>query len=334
MSLKHSQRSTRFVFTWNNFPSVELEFDPAIVRYARWQHEDAGTPHLQGYVSLRGKETTVRGAVKRLGWSSVHMEHAVGDLPSQLAYISKDVPLPKRKNHPEWDGLTKEQTGEWRAGPWEFGAASSVGQGKRCDLSLAAAMILEDGGSLKRIREEMPNTYIRYVRNLKIYADEVKPVFKDPVEFIPRPWQSVILDVLSKSPDDRSIHYVLDVTGGAGKSHLTRHLVDTHGAIVLSGRLADMAYLYDSEPIVVFDLARTQADNLKHLYQFAEELKNGIIVSTKYESKVKRFPSPHVIFFSNSAPIVEHFSAGRLVPYDVNEPDFFKGIVVPGSRYS
>jgi hypothetical protein len=95
------------------------------------------------------------------------------------------------------------------------------------------------------------------------------------------------------------------------------------GATVLTGgKKIDMAYIYAQNPtsIVVFDLPRTaeinteESDRKHHLdgiYSLAEELKNGILVSGKYESKTVVFKVPHVIFFANFEPDMTKWSSDR-----------------------
>ena len=78
--------------------------------------------------------------------------------------------------------------------------------------------------------------------------------------------------------------------------------------------------VYAQKPtkIVLFDLSRTtetSEDSRKHyldgIYSLAEDLKNGRIVSTKYESKTVFFPPPHVIFFANFEPDYTKWSEDR-----------------------
>lgn len=82
-----------------------------------------------------------------------------------------------------------------------------------------------------------------------------------------------------------------------------------------------MAYAYNGEPMVFFDVTRTQAEHMDHLYQFAEQLKNGIIFSSKYESGTKCFDPPHVVFFANQGPHPGKWSADRCHETVLNTAD-------------
>jgi hypothetical protein len=85
------------------------------------------------------------------------------------------------------------------------------------------------------------------------------------------------------------------------------------GAVELDGRLQDAAFSYTGQKIVIFDLARAvEPATLRDLYIVAEKLKNGQIYSSKYQSRLKVFDVPHVVFFSNSPPPVGVWSIDRL----------------------
>ena len=59
-----------------------------------------------------------------------------------------------------------------------------------------------------------------------------------------------------------------------------------------SVKMANISHAYAMEPIVIFDLSRTQADKIDHVYSFIENLKNGIMFSPKYDSGTKIFKPP------------------------------------------
>ena len=155
------------------------------------------------------------------------------------------------------------------------------------------------GSSLRRVAEEAPEVFVKYDKGLKAFKavlDEPEPPPPFKLEK-PYAWQSNVLNMLSRPADDRHVIWVRDSEGGKGKSALAKHIVYQLSGVMLEGSIADMAYVYNCEPVAVFDVTRSQAELSDHLYTFAEKLKNGLVVSKKYESRLKRFRSPHVVFF-------------------------------------
>ena len=96
------------------------------------------------------------------------------------------------------------------------------------------------------------------------------------------------------------------IANGTGKSFLAGYLISQHNAVVFThGKMADIAHSYNNQPIVIFDLSRTQAENLDHIYSLIECFKNGRISSPKYDSIDKIFKPPHVLVFANFVPTEE-----------------------------
>ncbi len=67
-----------------------------------------------------------------------------------------------------------------------------------------------------------------------------------------------------------------------------------------------------------FDISRAAAEHSDHLYSMAEKLKNGFYLSTKYESVMKVFRPPHVLFFSNFHPDENKWSRDRVQLWDLD----------------
>ena len=118
-------------------------------------------------------------------------------------------------------------------------------------------------------------------------------------------WQEELMkEVREVQTSDRKVLWIVDIAGGAGKSVLCHWLMTFSKGFGSSILFQDFdyrnnSYLYAKEKLVLFDLPRSsKPDNLK----FIEDLKNGYIISTKYEVRKKVFPSPVVIVFSNSYP--------------------------------
>lgn len=297
-------RARAWCFTLNNpsFPACDLPSHDD-ERYCSWQLERgdaAGTPHIQGYAEFT--KPLRLSAVKQ--WlATAHFEARRGTREQAREYTRKDA--------------TREPGEE--SGPFERGDFGAGSQGTRNDLA-AAVTALREGG-IKRVAQDCPTSYVKFHKGLKALAKELEEAPKDP-DFVPRIWQKKILDLLILPANDRQIFWITDTQGNKGKSRLAKHLVLEHKAVILEGKIQDMAYLYNKEPIVCIDITRAQADNTKHLYSFAEKLKNGMIVSTKYESEMKIFKPPHVIFFSNTSYDSDLWSQDRVKEIDLNCPTY------------
>ncbi len=147
--------------------------------------------------------------------------------------------------------------------------------------------------------------------------------FPKPIKIIEtlRPWQQEIIDLIETEPDDRTIHWYVDKTGGIGKTQLCKYIVRNYNALYLTGRATDMKYLiskYIEENeenadnlICLFDYTRSIENYVS--YQGMEEIKNGIFTNTKYEVKTVIMNSPHIIVMSNFDPEESKFSENRWV---------------------
>jgi hypothetical protein len=134
-----------------------------------------------------------------------------------------------------------------------------------------------------------------------------------------RPWQSAALALTQEDPDPRTVHWFFDLAGNTGKSWFANYLMARHdAALFTNGKLADMAFAYNYERIVLIDLARTQADRIDHFYQFIESMKNGVVFSPKYESGKKLFSTPHVLVFANFEPDKSKLSEDRWRVWDIS----------------
>lgn len=278
-----------WVFTHNNFtyPAPEL---PVFKheRYVVWQHEKVDTDHIQGYVELT--------------------------CPQRLSALQKWLPgahFEVRKGTPDQarDYCMEEDTRV--AGPWERGLYGGS-QGRRNDIEQVREAIL-DGASRRDVYNmhcEIAAKYPRYVETMLRFAaeDRVKKI----LEFEPRfDFQREILEVVSGTPCDRSIYWVYDAVGNHGKTYFAKYLHDKFGAFYCNGgKSVDLLYSYTGQNIVVFDYVRDAEEFVG--YGVIEQLKNGIAMSTKYESITKRYNVPHVIVMANFKPASGKFSADRV----------------------
>lgn len=126
-----------------------------------------------------------------------------------------------------------------------------------------------------------------------------------------RPWQKEIEKMLLEKPDDRTILWVYDPKGGAGKTQFAKYLAIKYKATILNnGAFKDIAQaIPDSPNIVVFNFPRSIEEKIN--YGAIECIKDGLIFSAKYESKMKIFNSPHVIIMANFYPRTEEMTLDR-----------------------
>lgn len=275
---------------------------PDYVTYAVYQREkapDTGRMHYQGYAEFNNGIRMPR--IKDWLGNDAHLERRKGTREQARTYCMKP-----------------DSRAENDCGPFEHGEFNAKAQGKRTDIEDAVRCAQEHG--MAACAEQFPGTFAKFHKGIAacVNATKTKPTDKD---FVPRPWQTKILDIVKGPTDGRTILWVHESRGNVGKSRLAHHMCCELSAIELHGKVADMAYGYNDAPIVIFDLARTQEDNYKHLYSFAEKLKNGRYFSSKYESGMRLFEPPHVVFFANFAPPTDAWSADRVKEVDLNCPD-------------
>lgn len=124
-----------------------------------------------------------------------------------------------------------------------------------------------------------------------------------------RRWQTEAVERLF-AQTDRQILWIYESVGNVGKTLLAKELMLHHGAVMFnnSGK-KDLAYAYNGEAIVAFNLTRTNCGRIN--YESMESLKDGIMFSGKYESAAKVFVPPKVVVFSNSPPDYTTLSIDR-----------------------
>lgn len=130
------------------------------------------------------------------------------------------------------------------------------------------------------------------------------------------PWQAKLRDELLTDPEDRKIKWIWDKEGNKGKTQFCKYMIMKHGATVLgNGQFKDIAQALPSNPkIVLFNVTRDLEDRIN--YSALEAVKDGLMFSGKYESRMKVFNSPHVVIFANFEPKKTAMSKDR---WDIEE---------------
>jgi len=281
-----------WVWTWNN-PDVlpsELPIHDNEA-YCSWQLEagEEGTSHLQGYSEFR---TRMRLTALKKWLPTAHFEPRKGTAEQAREYTRKED--------------TRVE------GPWERGVFAPVTAGQRTDLEECQAAV-EAGATEEEAIMRYPTIFARHQHFIRYHVKRVREtsIPKQVLE-VPHKWQSKVIEMVKSPADDRQILWIYDLKGGAGKTVLAKYLVDHHAAFYSNGgKHTDIVHAYKGEPVAIFDYVRESESYVN--YGVLEQLKNGICFSPKYESGMKRFPTPHVVVFANFYPTTGKLSEDRLV---------------------
>lgn len=148
-----------------------------------------------------------------------------------------------------------------------------------------------------------------------------------------RPWQKNIEDIILTEPDERKIYWFWEEVGNIGKSALVKYLVVKYGCLFCQGgKESDIMNLVfncnmDKSNCVIFDIPRSHKGNVS--YSALENIKNGLVCNTKYETGVKVFNSPHIICFANYPPAKpEELSQDRWVVKYLGESYDEEGVFI------
>lgn len=123
------------------------------------------------------------------------------------------------------------------------------------------------------------------------------------------PWAQTAAAAYATWPalGDRMVHWYWSTEANTGKSNLLRFLIDAHGALLMGGRMGDIAKAMEPRVrsgefphCVVFNLCRACGNTVS--YSGLEALKDGMLFSWKNDSVALRFPAPHVVVVANLPP--------------------------------
>lgn len=289
-------RARSWCFTLNNWKESDIEaLKKADCEYLICGKEISPTTHtlhLQGYVQFTSRKrfTSALQWFKELGLTNKpHIEIAKGSPNVNIRYCSKE-----------------DET------PLIIGTIPQ--QGKRNDID-KMKLAIDEGATVLDIWNEFPAMYLKYSNCIGQLIELVQT--KSAMDFIRethaestlRPWQIAIKKRLLRQTD-REVLWIWEKVGNTGKSFLAKHLMACCGAMYLSnGKTSDIAYAYCHEPLVVFDFSRSFEEYIN--YGVIESLKNGVLFSTKYQSKTKVFKPAKIIVFANFEPDTDKLSEDR-----------------------
>lgn len=329
-------------FTWNNYTEEDFE------RLQHWENNECNyiilgrevgeverTPHIEGYVEwstairmdqcilrLNPRLKTLKRTERQNNELFKVFKSAAHMRPGGIAYCKKGI-----QSHAEYVelGVKGPNYGVEANFVEKFFKQPREGQGERTDWQKVKDFIKE-GHTFAEIAEEWPEYAMRYTHGIKAMMDAFNEE-KSRVAFektfddvILRTWQKKLLNEVLCKPDDRKIIWYYDREGNCGKSWMGEYLVAKHKAeYFCNAKSADIAHAYRGGQIVVLDLARTTEGQVN--YQIIEQLKNGMIFSPKYDSRLKIHARPHVVIFSNYLPCMGALSADRWSIRELSEKD-------------
>ena len=326
-----SEKSRRWCFTVNNYtPDDERLMQTLPCKYMVYGKEigENGTHHMQGFTIFNSTKTLV--AVKKIH-PTCHWEITKKSSETASNYCKKG----EQSSGPgsEWDLLHDD-------GP-NFGLNSDVfekgefpdHQGKRTDLDDIKEAI--EGGMVnpRDLRKHHSAAWGKYPRFCREYIIDHKPNVELPQHPL-RHWQQQLIELLDGPINDRQILFIVDRDGNQGKSWFSEYYRQLHPLdtiVSLPGRKDNMVYAaaaHGFDPRVLFlDAPRCKqsrkvrdASESALQYDYCEEMKNGCILNTKYESYMWRFPRPHEVVMTNEAPDFTRLSLDRYLVWELN-PD-------------
>lgn len=284
-------RGKNWCFTLNNYTEHDVEKLQKVVEEEKCSYivfgkeiGESGTPHLQGFIYFDKRVYLTE--IRRLISDKAHYELA-RLVPNSIEYCKKDGDV------------------------FEAGVEPSK-QGKRTDLDEFKKDVQNGLLNFKEIREKHSLIYAKYKSFVMEYVTDNAPRRNFP-DYPLHDWQEELLEKLNKDPDDRTIQFVVDLSGNNGKTWFAHWYSSKHKDVqVMSpGKKADMAYLLRTDiRVLIVDAPRSKQGEYIQ-YDFLEDVKNGYVFSPKYESLVKTLNNVHLVVMMNEHPDLTKLSADR-----------------------
>lgn len=282
-------------YCFTSYDIKEPIFNKEKVRYLVYQREKCpktNNLHWQGYAEFF-KSHRMKGASEILGLSKKWLSDRKGTRTEARNYCTKE------------DSRVEK--------PKEFGIWLK-GQGHRTDLDELVSRI-EKGATNYELLKDDTTQYERYFK----FIDKCRKVIKEhsDAEYTNNYHKNITLNSTQQlmkdkldNQNDREITWVYDPEGNKGKTVFSKYMISKYKAQrFTNGKTKDIAFAYTNAKYVCFDFARSCEDRIN--YQIIEDLKNGILFSSKYESKSFMFEPPKIIILANFYPDINKLSTDR-----------------------
>lgn len=292
-----------------------------LIKYIVYQGEytKETKKHIQGFIQFHSKKR-MEQIKKLLDDKTAHLEVMKGTPEQAREYCIKT----------EKDGIKQEIFLE----PKQYGDFDNTTERQRTDL-IDIKNRLINGETLNNIMldtqdEKTLRNCVQYNKTLRELQHTIQQ--KTQRELILEKYENTIWNIKQKTiiniidneleqENTRRINWVYDEHGNTGKTYLARYYVAQGNTYYITGgRQADILYSYEGQPIIIYDLARTYADNIEHIYTTFENLKNGFYLSTKYNTEQRIYSKqPIIIVLSNFKPDINKLSKDRWNIIDLEE---------------
>lgn len=160
----------------------------------------------------------------------------------------------------------------------------------------------------------------------------IPPKAIDPMEGLtPYDWQREIIDMTKEfCKDKRHIYWYWEKNGDKGKTTLAKHIVMTDPCtLYVTGKANDIKcaiadWIKEGKFLKTCIFYYTKSNEHFVSYQALEEVKDGLFFSTKFESRMVCYNTPHIIVFANFPPEKDKMGQNRFIVKNLGGPDLLE----------
>ena len=171
-------------------------------------------------------------------------------------------------------------------------------------------------------------------RALDLYLKQGHQIDHDTV--VLKPWQMELMKHID-NPSDRKILWVQGKKCGEGKTWFQKYVQSllgrrrvVAGGINIHSNSASIAHALSKRPlattdIFLFNIGKARNREQEVNYSFIEDLKDGNVFASKYDSKELMIKVPNIVMvFSNSTPDVEELARDRWEIFSIENDELVK----------
>lgn len=296
-------KAKRWIFTLNNYNNEDVErikglVEAGVATYLTFGYETApttGTPHLQGYICFVERRR-LQQVKDQLG-ERAYLEVARGTPEANRDYCQKEGCFEEEGDFPVTIG-GRGQDGHIRQFTIWF--ENFVREEKRVPTEREWSVAF-------------PHLFIRYPGGMRDLVRHLSPEVQFEEGEL-KQWQLELKVILTGDADDRTVIFIVDPEGGAGKTYLQRWMLTQYPdkvQVLSMAKRDDVAHAVDcTKEIFMFNIPRGGMEFFQ--YTIVEQIKDRMVFSPKYNSRTKLFrKQPHVCVFCNEEPDLTKMTRDR-----------------------